>query len=119
MTTAAIAARLVELCRSGDWETAQHELYAQDAVSIEPVASPEFDKETKGLQAILEKGRKFEAMISESNGNTVSEHLITQNAIAFKLEMDVTMKGRERTKWAELCVYEVKDGKIVLEQFFM
>jgi hypothetical protein len=29
------------------------------------------------------------------------------------------MKGRGRVKMEELCAYEVKDGKIVLEQFFM
>jgi hypothetical protein len=33
--------------------------------------------------------------------------------------MDVTMKGQERSKIAEICVYEVKDGKIISEQFFM
>jgi hypothetical protein len=29
------------------------------------------------------------------------------------------MKGRERESMSELCVYTVKDGKIVSEQFFM
>jgi hypothetical protein len=33
--------------------------------------------------------------------------------------MDIKMKGRERGKLTELCVYTVKDGKIVAEQFFM
>ena len=32
--------------------------------------------------------------------------------------MDVTMKGMGRQKMDELAVYEVKDGKIVKEQFF-
>jgi hypothetical protein len=35
------------------------------------------------------------------------------------LTMDVTMKGRGRVKLEEICAYEVKDGKIVSEQFFM
>ncbi len=31
--------------------------------------------------------------------------------------MDVTMKGQDRMAMPELCVYEVKDGKIASEQF--
>ena len=34
-------------------------------------------------------------------------------------EMDVTMKGGQRMKMTELCIYHVKDGKIVSEQFLM
>jgi hypothetical protein len=36
MNTKQIAERLVALCRKGEWETAQKELFADDAVSIEP-----------------------------------------------------------------------------------
>jgi hypothetical protein len=32
--------------------------------------------------------------------------------------MDVTMKGMGRMKMDEVAVYEVKNGKIVKEQFF-
>jgi hypothetical protein len=32
--------------------------------------------------------------------------------------MDVTMKGQGRMNMDEIAVYEVKDGKIVKEQFF-
>jgi hypothetical protein len=32
--------------------------------------------------------------------------------------MDCTMKGMGRQKLEEIAVYEVKDGKIVKEQFF-
>jgi hypothetical protein len=32
--------------------------------------------------------------------------------------MDVTMKGRGRMNLEEICVYQVKDGKIVREEFF-
>jgi hypothetical protein len=45
--------------------------------------------------------------------------LVAGNAIAMTLSMDVTMKGRGRMKLEEVCVYEVKDGKIASEQFFM
>jgi len=51
MTTGQIASRLAELCRQGQFEAAQKELYAENAVSIEPEAMPDFPKETKGLRA--------------------------------------------------------------------
>jgi len=119
MTTQQIAERLVELCREGEFETAQKELYANEAVSIEPRATPGFDKETKGLDAIIEKGHKFDQMVEESYGITTSQPLVTGNSIAIALTMDMAMKGRARGSMQELCVYQVKDGKIISEQFFM
>jgi hypothetical protein len=119
MTTGEIASRLAELCRQGQFEAAQKELFAENAVSIEPKATPEFSKETKGLRAIIEKGHKFESMVEKVHGCSTSAPLVAGNAIAFTLTMDVTMKGRGRVKLEEICAYEVKDGKIVAEQFFM
>jgi hypothetical protein len=119
MTTSEIANQLAEHCRKGQWEAAQKELYAQDSISIEPQASPDFEKETKGLSAIIQKGHKFDAMVEKMHGLTVSEPLVSGNVIAFTLTMDITMKGHPRMNMAELCVYLVKDGKVVHEQFFM
>ena len=119
MTTAEIAKRLTELCRQAKWEQAQKELFANDAVSIEPFATPAFEKETKGLNAIFEKGRRFDNMTKELHKVEITEPVVTANAIVFKLKMDITMKERPRETWEEICVYQVKDGKIVSEQFFM
>ena len=119
MTTPQIATRLAELCRQGQFETAQKELYADDVISIEPHATSDFAKEAKGLPAIFEKGRKFESMTEKLYGCTASEPLVTGNSIAFTLGMDIAMKGAPRSKMEELCVYQVKDGKVVSEQFFM
>lgn len=118
MTTQAIAEKLVALCREGAFHQAQEELYAEDAVSIEPNDNPEIPRETKGLAGIFEKSRKFDKWVEEMHGCTVSKPLVAGSAIAFTLSLDVTMKGKPRTKMDELCVYEVKNGKIVLEQFF-
>jgi ketosteroid isomerase-like protein len=119
MNTQQIASRLTELCTQGKFEAAQKELFAEDAVSIEPNGTPDTPKETKGLRAIIEKGHKFESMVEKIHGVKASEPLVTGNAIAIALTMDVTMKGRGRVKLEEICAYEVKDGKIVSEQFFM
>ena len=119
MKTQQIASRLAELCRQGQFEAAQKELFAEDAVSIEPRETPDFPKETKGLRAIIDKGHKFESMVEKMHACSATEPLVTGNAIALALTLDVTMKGRGRVKLEEICAYEVKDGKIVSEQFFM
>ena len=119
MTTKEIANRLAELCRKGEFEKAQKELYADNAVSIEPMATPAFEKETKGLKAIIEKGEKFNSMVQEYHSMKISDPLVADSSFVFLLDMDVTMKGRGRETMSELCVYDVKDGKIVSEQFHM
>jgi hypothetical protein len=119
MTTAEIANRLVELCQKGDFEGAQKELYADDAVSIEPHSTEDFAKETKGLDGILEKGRKWSEMIEEYHEMKVSDPLLSGSSFALTMTMGVTVKGQGRMDMTELCIYHVKDGKIVSEQFFM
>ena len=119
MTTKEIAERLAELCRKGQWETVQKELFAKEGVSIEPYATPAFEKETKGLDAILEKGKKWNSMVEELHGITISDPLVATNSFALTMRMNVTMKERGHMDMTELCVYQVKDGKIISEEFFM
>ena len=119
MTTQDIANRLVELCRKGDFEAALKDLFSKDAKSIEAEATPAFEKETKGLDAIKKKGEKWNAMVQEVHGITISDPLIATNSFCCTMRMDITMKEQGHMDMTELCVYEVKDGKIVSEQFFM
>src|SRR5687767_9388125 len=117
MTTQQIAKRLVALCREGKFEEAQKELFAADVVSIEPYATPGFSKETKGLPAVIEKGEKFTAMVEKMHSMSVSDPIVAASSFACVMQMDVTMKGQDRTDMSEVCVYQVKDGKVVSEQF--
>ncbi len=117
--TEEIAYRLVTLCRKGEWETAQKELFADDAVSIEPEETPDFPKETKGLPALIEKGHKFSSMVEKTYSVKISDPLVAGDSFACAMSMDTKMKGRDRMTMTELCVYEVKDGKISSEQFHM
>lgn len=117
MTTREIADRLVSLCREGKFEVAQRELYAADAVNIEPYGTADFPQETRGLDAILEKGRKLTAMIEQVHALSLSEPLVAGNSFAIAMHLDVTIKGRGRMKMDELCIYEVKGDKVVAERF--
>lgn len=119
MTTQEIANSLVELCRKGDFEAALKDLFAEDAMSIEPHATPAFEKETKGMEAIKEKGEKWNSMVQEMHGVTVSDPVVATNSFCCTMRLNVTLKEGGHMDMTELCVYQVKDGKIVSEQFFM
>lgn len=119
MTTQEIANQLVELCRKGDFGTAQAELFAQDAISVEPYSTPDFQKETKGLDAIKAKGEKWMSMVEKTHNMEVSDPLIATNSFACTMRMHVTMKQHGEMDMKELCVYTIKDGKILKEEFFM
>jgi ketosteroid isomerase-like protein len=117
MTTQEVAKRLSQFFEENKWSEAQDELFAEEAVSIEPTNSPGLQT-VKGLSAIKEKGKQFENMVEEVHGGYASEPIVAGSHIAVGMGMDVTMKGQGRMKMDEIAVYEVRDGKIVKEQFF-
>lgn len=117
MTTREIAERLVTLCRAGQAETAQRELFAEEVISTEPYGTATFPKETRGLDALAEKGRKFTAMIEQVHAIAISDPLVAGDSFAFAMQLDVTLRGHGRMGMDELCIYTVEDGKIVTEQF--
>jgi hypothetical protein len=120
MNTQQVANRLVELCRDGKGQQAQDELYAKDAVSVEMEGMEASGMPTvaKGIDAIHEKGRTFNESIEAVHGGTVGDPIVIGDWFAITMSMDVTMKGRGRVNMEEICVYQVKDGKVVREQFF-
>lgn len=117
MTTNEIAEKLVSYCRMGNFEEAQKALYSKDAISIEPEDTPMAPKETKGLPAIIEKGRRFSSALETVHSMKVSDPLVAVSSFACTMSLDATMKGRGRTTISELCIYIVAGGKIVSEQF--
>lgn len=119
MNTQQVADRLVELCRQGKYEQAQDELYADDAVSIEMEGSPSGAAgNVKGMDAIREKGRQWAANIVEIHGGSVSDPVVAADWFSVAMGIDATYKDMGRMDMQEICVYRVRDGKIVHEQFF-
>jgi len=53
------------------------------------------------------------------NVEKMSDPIIAGNSFACTLHMDMTMKGKGRMDMSELCVYKVKDGKVISEEFMM
>jgi hypothetical protein len=117
MTTQEVANRLYELCQQGQYETAQNELYADTATSTE--SNMQGGRETAtGIAAIKEKGAIFQSQIVEMHGGHIGEPKVYGNYILMEMGMDVTMKGMPRMNMNEMCKYEVKDGKIISEEFY-
>jgi len=117
MTTKEVANRMSELFKDNKWEQVQDELFAENCESIEPPSSRALQS-AKGLAAIKQKGKDFNAMVEDMHGGWVSEPIVAGNFISFGMGMDATMKGMGRVEMNEIAVYEVKDGKVVREQFF-
>src|SRR5207344_3474724 len=113
MTTEQIAKRLKELCEQGQFEHAIKELFSSDAESIEPNASPDFARETRGTDANLAKGKKWNEMVEEQHGFEISEPVVAEDSFALTMHIDVTMKERGRKNHKELCVYKVSGGRII------
>lgn len=117
MTTQDIANRLYELCKAGQYQQAQEELYADEALSIEPVHAQGLTSVT-GKEEIIAKGQAFRDSIEELHGASASGPIVAGNHFAITITVDATFKGMGKAVIDEVAVYEVKDGKIVKEQFF-
>jgi len=116
MTTQEVADALVGYCRQGQFEDAIKNLYSPEIVSIEPKGAPM--EEVRGLEGVIKKGMQFAEMTEEMHGMEVSDPIVAENFFSCSMKMDITMKGAPRSTMEEVCVYNVKDGKIVHEQFF-
>ena len=118
MTTQQIADRWVELVRSNDDETAMSELYSDDIVSIENNSHGEY-MTYEGIEGKKEKNKMWEEMVSEVHEVKVSEPVVSDRAFACSLYMDVTYNDPAwgRAPMTELCVLEVKGGKIIREEY--
>jgi SnoaL-like domain len=117
MTAQDVANRMNELFKENKWTEVHEELFADDCESIEPAHSPGMQS-VKGRAAIKKKGEDFNAMVEEVHGAWVSDVLVGGRYLTCTMGMDVTMKGMGRINMNEVCLYEIKDGKIVKEQFF-
>lgn len=117
MTTAEIANRLIIMCRNGKIEEAKEELFSENIVSIEPHDGL-LPKEIKGMQAIRNKAQLFISHVENFYGHEISKPIIAGDFFALTWTTDLQMKDEARKINYELCVYEVKNGKIISEQFF-
>jgi hypothetical protein len=116
-TTHEVAARFNQLAQKEKWFEIQDELFAENVKSVEPVNSPWF-KYAEGKGPVRKKGEDWVKRIEAAHSRYTSEPIVAANHFVVSREVDITVQGFGRIQINELMLYEVKDGKIVLEQFF-
>ena len=117
-STTAIANELASLCRQGRNDDAIERFYSRDIVSVESVGTPEMPAELNGIDAIKKKNdwwtENNEVHVVQVNGPFVGD-----DQFAVQYTFDTTFKPTgQRTQLSEMALYQVKDGKIVREEFF-
>jgi hypothetical protein len=120
MTTQQIAAHYYELANQRKFMDIQDTYYAQDVVSQEPekAASMGMSVITQGLDAIKSKGINRRAMMETLHSYDCGAPIVTADYFSVVLKQEVTFKGKPRISLEEIGVFQVKDGKIIKEQFF-
>ncbi len=118
MTTQEVAKRYYELIQMHQYEQIQNELYSPEVISIEPENDSRLPLTVKGIEACKQKEGLFFSQIEEMHGSYMSEIVVSTFFFSMMTGMDVTMRGKNRKKKEQICVFEVRDGKIVKEQFF-
>ena len=117
LTTQEVAAQFDELAHQEKWFEIQDELFADNVRSVEPSNSPYF-KYAKGKINIRKKGKDWVAKVTALHGAHTTHPVVSGNHFAVGRGLDITVEGFGRIKIDEIMLYEVKDGEIVLEQFF-
>ena len=116
-STQEVAERFHELAQQERWFEIQDELFADDVRSIEPAYSSYFKNE-EGKQKVRRKGEDWVKRIAAVHNRYTTDPLIAGNHFVVGRQVDITVEGFGRIKIDELMLYQVKDGQIVLEQFF-
>lgn len=117
-TTHEVALRFNELAQQEKWFEIQDELFADNVCSVEPANAQYLPKHTEGKSAVRKKGEEWVMRIEAAHHRKTSTPIIGANHFAVSREIDITVQGIGRLQLNQIMMYEVKEGKIVLEQFF-
>jgi ketosteroid isomerase-like protein len=117
MNTEEVAAKLVDLCRKGEWMKAVDELYSKDIVSVEPREMEGMPAEMRGIDQVRGKTEWWENTM-EVHSAHVGGPFVAGDKFVVQFDVDVTDKNSgKRMQMSEVGIYTVKDGKIAREEF--
>jgi hypothetical protein len=117
MTTQEVAARFNELAQQEKWFEIQDELFSDNVKSVDPENSPYFGY-AEGKPLVRKKGMDWVEKVEQVHETYTTQPVIGGNHFAVGRGFEITTKDFGRIKIEEIMLYEVKDGQIVLEQFF-
>jgi hypothetical protein len=120
MTTQEVAARYYDLACQDKWSEIHETLHDENIVQREPEhgVPPGIDTVTRGKAAVKAKSATHRAMVETIHSRHTGEPVVAGNFFATVLKRDVTYKGKPRTNSEEVAVIEVRNGRIVSENFF-
>src|SRR6266446_1200069 len=117
MNTEEVAAKLVDLCRKGEWMNAIDTLYASDIVSVEAHEMENMPAEMRGLDQVRGKTKWWEENM-EVHSAKISGPFVARDTFVVQFDVDVTEKAsKKRSQMSEVGIYKVKDGKVAHEEF--
>jgi hypothetical protein len=117
MSIEQVAERFNELAQQELWFEIQDEFFADNVKSIDPPNSRYFGY-AEGKGPVRKKGMDWVDKVEVFHGGSTTRPIIGGNHFAVGRTADITVKGFGRIKIEQVMLYEVKDGQIVLEQFF-
>jgi ketosteroid isomerase-like protein len=85
--------------------------------SIEPPTANGLPN-AEGKAAVRKKGEALVSQAEAVHASSTTAPVVAGNFFAVGRELDMTVRGAGRTQMNEVMVYEVRNGQIVLEQFF-
>jgi hypothetical protein len=111
-----IANGLKEMLSEQKFVQAYQLLYSDDAESIDPLNTS--GQPLKGLTTLLEREKDFlsRATIKKIS---LSDPIIAGSYFTMSLQMSFDVQEQDHMEVNELCVYKVKNGKIISQQFFI
>lgn len=116
LTTQEVAARFDQLAQQEKWFEIHDELFADNVRSVEPPNASL--KNAEGKAAVRKKGEELIKQVETVHSSSTTAPVVAGNHFAVGRHLEMTVRGVGRTKMDEVMLYEVKDGQIVLEQFF-
>jgi hypothetical protein len=112
-----IANGLKEMVSEQKFVDAYQQLFADDAESIDPLNTS--GQPLKGLATLLEREKDFLSRIIAINKITLSDPIIAGSYFTLSLKMSFEVEGQGHMEVDEICLYKVKNGKIISQQFFI
>jgi hypothetical protein len=112
-----IANQLKELVGEQKFVDAYEQLFSEDAESIDPLNTS--GQPLKGLATLLAREKDFLSRITAIQKITLSEPIIAGSYFTLSLKMSFDVEGQGQTDIEEICLYKVKNGKIISQQFFI
>ncbi|MBK8556782.1 MAG: nuclear transport factor 2 family protein [Lewinellaceae bacterium] len=116
MTTAQIAQQLVEHMRQNQFPEAYANLFTPDFESIEPAGAP--FPIAIGVAGLKPRIDMTHARLKSFVSGYYGDPIVAGDYFSLAMGFEAVTVDDEQVKFDEICVYEVKDGRIIREQFF-